>query len=240
MTYEEKAMSSVHIPYETQDIKWFEYEQRWKIKCVELLNHYVASGVRNGTKVFDFGCGRGEFLNLLMGNGYKAEGGDFDPNCVKLSSRFAPSILLSDSELDRFINSNAYDVVCAIHVLEHLRDPTSAVENFKKMTRRYLLLAVPNLQSTAYICLRRSYPANEGHISGWDYPHFENFLRRICHLDIIEMTGDTVPFTTKLSKVDVALEKLLGRSVIRKLENGPLLRRFPYLSHSILALCKIN
>jgi SAM-dependent methyltransferase len=233
-------MSSVHIPYQAEDSKWFEYEQQWKVATLNLLNRHIPSAERGSMKVLDFGCGRGELLNLLSQHHYTPEGADFDGNCVDLSSKFAPTKLLADTDLSKHFSEKRFDIVCALHVLEHLRNPTEVVEKFKKISRNYLLLVVPNLQSTAYLSLRSSYRANEGHVYGWDYAHFENFLSNICQLDVIEMTGDTVPFTTKISRVDRILHKVAGRSVIRKLEEGFMLKNFKFLSNSILALCKVK
>ena len=233
-------MRSVHITYETAENKWFEYEQLWKVAGLELLEKHVPQTSEGGISVLDFGSGRGEFLNLLKDAGYSCEGADFDADCVRLGSQYAPTHLLSELDLETAIPGNSFDVVSSFHVLEYVLNPSLAVHNFKRISRRYLLLVVPNLQSTNYICLRRTYEVNEGHAHGWDYPTFRNFLTNICGLDVLEMAPNVVPFTTKMYKLDTFLEKSLGRNVIRKWETGYLKRKFPYLSNSIMALCKLR
>jgi SAM-dependent methyltransferase len=233
-------MSSVHIPYETAPTKWFEYEQFWKVAGLELLAKYATPTKEGAVSVLDFGSGRGEFLKLLKDAGYICEGADFDPECVRLGSQYAPTRQLSEQDLETAIPEKSFDVVSSFHVLEHVLNPSLAVRNFKRISRRYLLLVVPNLQSTNYLCLRRTYEVNAGHAHGWDYPTFHNFLTNICGLDVLEMAPDVVPFTTKISRLDAFLERVLGRAVIRQWETGYLKRKFPYLSNSIMALCRVR
>lgn len=230
---------SVHIPYETQNNKWFDYEQQWKLAAMKVLDRYISPAQRPFTSVLDFGCGRGEFLKLLKDGGYPCTGTDFDEECVRLSTQIASTVRLADDQLDAYFKDESYDVVSAIHVLEHLQSPARTVMSLARISRKILLFVVPNLQSTAYLTLRgEPYKANEGHVCGWDYAHFRNFLTNICGLKIIVLEPDVVPFTTKLGKLDRLIERAVPRKAIARLETGLLLRRFRYLSNSIIALCE--
>jgi SAM-dependent methyltransferase len=234
-------MSSVHIPYETKKNKWFEYEQQWKVTCLNLLNNHVKEVDRGNTNVLDFGSGRGEFLQLLKDNGYPCQGVDFDPECVRLCSQITLSRLADEASLPKLFEDKSFDVVSCIHVLEHLRNPAELVGILSKISRQYLLLAVPNLQSTSMIVARgKPYTANEGHVCGWDHAHFRNFLENICELKILSFGHDLVPFTTKFSKIDQLVAKVLPERMLRNFEKGYLVKKFPYLSNTIIALCQNN
>jgi SAM-dependent methyltransferase len=231
-------MGSVHIPYRAGDGRWFEYEQQWKRTCLDLLNSHVPPDRRPLTRVLDFGSGRGEFLSLMKNEGYACEGADGDGECVRMCSEIAPTRVVTDATLSQVYEEASFDVACAIHVLEHVHDPAALVDRLMRLARRFLLLAVPNLHSSALIPLRgKPYTANGGHVCGWDFAHFRGFLTRICGLEILALLPDFVPFTTKFARLDRVARKTLPRAVIRRWETGPLLRWFPYLSNSIVALC---
>jgi len=234
-------MTSVHIPYETKSNKWFAYEQQWKTASLNLLNQHIKETDRTKTHILDFGSGRGEFLQLLKDDGYPCQGVDFDPECVRLCSQIAPSRLADEATLPTLFEDKSFDVVSCIHVLEHLRNPSELVATLAKISRKYLLLAVPNLQSTSMIVARgKPYTANEGHVCGWDHAHFQNFLTAICGLEVLGFGHDLVPFTTKFSKIDQLIENAIPDRVLRNLEKGFLVKRFPYLSNTIIALCQIK
>ena len=234
-------MASVHIPYETKLNKWFAYEQQWKVACIDLLNKHIKETDRNSTNVLDFGSGRGEFLQLLKDDGYLCQGVDFDPECVRLCSQIAPSRLANEVSLPVMFEDKSFDVVSCIHVLEHLRNPSELVATLANISREYLLLAVPNLQSTSMIVARGNpYAANEGHVCGWDYAHFHNFLENICGLEVLGFGHDLVPFTTKFSKIDQLVEKVVPDRILRNFERGYLVKQFPYLSNTIIALCRVK
>ena len=234
------AIASVHIPYEVSNTKWFEYEQQWKVASLELLNKYVPTSERAHTSVLDYGSGRGEFLQLLKDSGYRSEGVDFDPECVRLCSQIVPSMLADEASVASMFVEKSFDVISCIHVLEHMRNPSELVGMLAKISRQYLLLAVPNLQSTSMIVARgKPYTANLGHVCGWDYAHFRNFLEQICGLEILEFGHDLVPLTTKFAKIDRLVERIIPSRILRNFEKGVLVRRFPYLSNTIIAFCRV-
>jgi 2-polyprenyl-3-methyl-5-hydroxy-6-metoxy-1,4-benzoquinol methylase len=234
-------MTSVHIPYIIQNNKWFIYEQQWKIACINLLNKHITEEERSSTNILDFGSGRGEFLQLLKDNKYKCEGVDFDPECVNLCSKITHATLANETNLPTLYKEKSFDVVSCIHVLEHLRNPSELVKTLEKISRKYLILAVPNIQSTSMIVARgKPYTANEGHTCGWDHAHFQNFITNICDLEFIEYGFDLVPFTTKFSKIDQFVERVVPDKFLRNFEKGFSVNKFPFLSNTVIALCKVK
>ena len=125
-------------------------------------------------------------------------------------------------------------MVVALHVLEHLEKPATDVRVLARIARRFLVLAVPNLAVPWRVQLGRrlrNRHVNLGHVQGWDFPHFLNFAQSVCGLHVIRFEPDVVivPFVSSF------LHRLrVGRLV----EEQVLPKWFPFLSHSIIALCR--
>jgi SAM-dependent methyltransferase len=222
---------SEHIPYSTDqgEPRLFEYEDRWKIKAVELLQSVDAAGQR--LTVLDFGCGRGELLEKLRGARIDCVGVDFDPICVEMGAQFAPCYEASIDNVTEVLAGKRFDVVVALHVLEHLEYPKAAVERLAALSKRWLIFAVPNLATPVVLARKGIRPCNQGHYQGWDAGHFQNFLENKCGLRILRWMPDAVV----LPKVSA----LFGRLGIRRyFEYSFLPKRYPFLSVSLIVLCE--
>lgn len=80
-----------------------------------LLNHY------RGAAVWDLGCGRGEWLELLASNGFKARGVDIDEGMLAASTALGLSVEKGDAlESLKRLPDESVVVVSAFHLVEHL------------------------------------------------------------------------------------------------------------------------
>lgn len=207
-----------------------EYEMQFKIKALELLKSL--SPTPSSLRVLDFGCGRGEFMRMLAEAGIPCTGVDFDQNCVDLSSRWGPCFRASDATVTQTLAGKEFDVITAIHVLEHLENPKQTIEDLKKLRPKWMILAVPNLATVVGLSYKGIKPTNPGHCYGWDHGHFETFLQNRCGLHIERWIPDTV----LLPRVSRLAERLHCR---RWLEYTFLPKRFPFLSASLIVLCRV-
>lgn len=104
---------------------------------------------KSNPKVFDFGCGTGDFLQYIKSKGFIAEG--LEPNdkarniSVKKNIRVFNDIkILKKSEFN-----NKYDIITAWHVLEHVYDLNQTIKTFENMLsdNGLLIIALPNYDS---------------------------------------------------------------------------------------------
>lgn len=224
-----------HLPYQVDpgSCRFHRYEQLWKQTAFDLLEKNV--GPLAGWRHLDFGCGRGETMELAGKLGMDTHGTDIDPECLKLSSAFGTSHALDgDSPLRQF-GARSFDLVTCFHVLEHVPRPMETLADLARIARRRVLVAVPNLSAFHDLLRPRSkwdVPVNEGHLQSWDHAHFRNLAERHCGLRILAWGFDAVmlpPFTHWL-------ENLLGPRLAVAVETGLLKRLFPYASLSVIAL----
>ena len=86
-------MSIRHLPYQIDESasRFHYYENFWKRKSIELL---LKHSTGEGMTLLDYGCGRGETLQLASAAGFKAVGADVDPECVRIASKFGETCVL--------------------------------------------------------------------------------------------------------------------------------------------------
>ena len=77
-----------------------------------------------GTKeapALDIGCGRGEWLELLKGDGYVGQG--VDRNRIMVQQCLELGLTVVEADLVQFLrnqNSNSFGAITGFHVIEHL------------------------------------------------------------------------------------------------------------------------
>ncbi len=108
----------------------------------------MISGFKNGGNALDIGQGTGEFLNFLKGKGWKVTG--IEPN--EQARNFAKEHYEIESfgeEKLKDLPAGDFDLITMWHVLEHVPDLNSRMEEIKRLIDRQgiLLIAVPNLAS---------------------------------------------------------------------------------------------
>ncbi|HEU5126070.1 MAG TPA: class I SAM-dependent methyltransferase [Verrucomicrobiae bacterium] len=226
-------MSICHLPYTINEggNRNEYYENYWKRQGLALLSKHYNSKSKT---LLDYGCGRGECLELARVAGFKATGTDTDPECVRLGSRFGATCILDTSDPISQFGSKSFDVVTCFHVLEHVENPKQVLTVIANIARDYVVLAVPNLRYL-HRTFRRKFDiseVNEGHLQSWDHWHLLNLAERHCGLKLVEWGTDAtiLPFLSNWS------QKILGTKATISLETGLFRNFFPFHGISVLGL----
>ncbi len=115
------------IPYEEKPNRMYNNGKYWK-EYLQRVRHELTQYLPEKPTVIDVGCGEGHFIRdlaaLYAGNG-KFVG--FDPNTSSESGRgieFIPGYFDPEKDVQKF----APDLIIMRHVLEHLTEPTTFIE----------------------------------------------------------------------------------------------------------------
>jgi SAM-dependent methyltransferase len=170
----------------------------------------------------------------LVQDGIAATGLDADAHCVHHCQKVATAVHGDLRDIECIFDERSFDLVVASHVLEHLENPTDVVRSIAKITRQYLIVAVPNLGELANLKWRRDEPqmVNRGHKCGWDASHLKTFLAG-CGFETVCWQPDRVYLQRRLRPVAAVL------GIRRLLEDRLLPRLVPFQSHSLIVLCEL-
>lgn len=110
---------------------------------LELINSRQAKG-----SLLDIGCGTGEFLNVVQGDGWKVRG--IEPGDKARQSAIDNYKLdVRPEEALKQIEAGSMDVITMWHVLEHVPDLAGRLQELKSILKEkgLLIVAVPNRNS---------------------------------------------------------------------------------------------
>jgi len=107
---------------------------------VDLLKQYVV-----GRTVFDAGCGGGGFVDYLTGEGFRTVG--LEKHAVFLNvareRRFRGKFVQADLAQRLPFADKSFDTTICLDVLEHVADDAQTIRELARVTRRRLVIAVP-------------------------------------------------------------------------------------------------
>jgi len=96
--------------------------------------------------LLDVGCGTGYITNEFAKYFNFCVGCDLDMNRILLARKYignhAPLIVANAVKLP--FKDSSFDIVTAIEVVEHVIDINSLLEEFSRVSRKYVLITVPN------------------------------------------------------------------------------------------------
>lgn len=100
----------------------------------------IIKKITTSTSLLDYGCGDGAFLKFMQSNGYQCAG--FEPN---LDTNIK-DVVIAKHLIDV---KGQYDIITLWHVLEHISDPSAAMQKIKSLmtSEAKLVIAIPNYKS---------------------------------------------------------------------------------------------
>lgn len=142
--------------------------------------------ISDSHKILDVGCGDGFILKELIKrktNSFTV-GLDVSPNTLKFSRKLNPSARLIQADIYSLpFKENLFDLVINLQVLEHLEKPKKAIDELRRVTKRYCIIGVPyepffrmaNIVRLKYLFNLGNYP---DHINHWNKALLRRLLKK--------------------------------------------------------------
>lgn len=170
----EKALYGHEWVLNRRSVGWiFRHQARQRVR---LMKKYRTSG-----RILEVGCGTGEFLVAARNAG-------FDSTGVELSKPTADYVRLSCGipvhcgTLEEFHPDKGFDVIALFHVLEHMKDPYTLLQQAIKLASpdAIFLITVPNIESWSVKFLPRSWGVMyKDHLYYFSRTTLSGLLRRV-------------------------------------------------------------
>lgn len=148
--------------------------------------HIVRSTPKSAQTVLDYGCGSGEYLNLLAAQGYKAQ--LFGTDIIRPQGEGAE--VFKWLSLDDFdANGQQYDWITLSHVIEHLPAATQTIHRIRGCCCNHggLWLSTPNANSVLISTFR-------GHARDVDFPRHRQIYSKTMLTQLLSSAGFDVVF----------------------------------------------
>ncbi len=141
---------------------------------------------RKINSILDVGCGEGFTLNRLKqrGIGQILAGVEYSKTAIELGRKAYPDIkIIQGSIYELPYKNNSFDLVLCTEVLEHLDKPQDALKELIRVSKKYLIISVPNEPFFMLAQLIRgknwSRLGNDiEHIQHWTMFSFPKFVKR--------------------------------------------------------------
>lgn len=172
--------------HDSSNLRKYQSKNIFKRTALNLFFNSLLDLEFEGDVILDAGCGEGfGALNILSKYpDAKVFGVDLSGEAVAASRAIVPQMPTAVGDVTRLpFADKQFDVVVSLEVLEHLPQPELAVEMYKRLSRRYIFLSVPN--EPIFRTLRMlegsdllRWGDHPEHINHWNFISFPRFLQR--------------------------------------------------------------
>lgn len=179
-----------------------------------LINNFyktVASEIKklNVSSILDVGAGEGFTLEYLRTQaiGKSHEGIDFLKKAIDLGHKIHPDLTLKRASIYELpYKDNSFNLVLSTEVLEHLEDPEKGLKELVRVSKKYLLLSVPNEPIFMLSNLLRGKNVSRfgndiEHINHWSFLGFENFVKKNAGVKV-QIISRKYPFPWTMLLID--------------------------------------
>jgi methionine biosynthesis protein MetW len=183
-------------------VKDFE-NSRWRREDQKIcFRHKATLDLVNSGTVLDLGSGDGLLLSLFREKGIVGKGLDISEEGVSKAKTKGLDISVHDFSAKLPFSDGTFDTVIMLDLLEHLYDPEFLLKEARRVSKRAVIVGVPNFSSlpARIQTLLGHVPENnhpkKGHIYWFNYFVLRDMLNR-TDLSIVQMKTNTFLETRK-------------------------------------------
>lgn len=175
--------------------RWKKHKQQLEFRHRSAFE--MVFNLREVKNVLDLGCGDGVLIDLLKKKGINVVGADISSEAIVICKKKGHNVALIDLASSSLPFANkSFDLIFLLDVLEHLYSPEDFLKDVTELSRRYLIISVPNFNSLAariQILLGRVPENNKpskGHIYWFNKKELEKMFKNM-NLTLIELKTNT-------------------------------------------------
>lgn len=180
------------------DVKQFE-NMRWRGEDQQIqFRHEAALDMIDSGTVLDLGSGDGLLLSLLRKKDVMGKGLDLSEEGVAKANARGLNTRVFDFRSNRLpFPDNSFDTVVMLDILEHLYDPQSLLNEAARVSKKNVIVGVPNFSSlpARLQTLIGRVPENnqpkKGHVFWFNLPVLSN-LFSCAELSLVKLESNTV------------------------------------------------
>jgi len=165
-------------------VKNFENNRWTNINQKGFFRHSSILGLVKEKNVLDIGCGDGLLLIALREKGVKGVGVDVSDVAIKkCREKGLEAVLMDVNDSHIPFPDKFFDLVILSDVLEHLYDPSSLLQEAKRLSGK-ILISVPNFNSLParlqmlFGKIPENNGPNKGHVYWFNYSVLKNMLEK--------------------------------------------------------------
>jgi len=136
--------------------------------------------------ILDAGCGEGFTMEKLLKSAVckKIEGVEYSKDAILLGKKLFPKLTFKQaSAYELPYKDNSFDLVICTEVLEHLEEPTKAFKEMLRVSKKYLIISVPNEPFFMLSNFLRGknlsrFGNDKGHINHWSVLTLKKYLEK--------------------------------------------------------------
>lgn len=200
-----------------EDSRWTSFRQSVEFR------HTAALGLIKEGTVLDIGCGDGLFMNMLRTKGIKSVGVDISDEAVRACTAQGLSAeVVTSAHLLPFPDAS-FEYVVMLDVLEHVYDPALFLAEAKRVSKRYIVIGVPNFSSlpariqTLFGCVPENNRPKKGHIYWFNHPVLMSMAKQAALTPGRLKMNTFSPFTTLGNYVTALWPNLFALSFVLEL-----------------------
>jgi len=176
-------------PFRNPGAEWYERDERYAginanpYSQVNRHQKFVLARVENkiGPKrLFDIGCGSGNFLAFAKRRGFQVTGIDFDSNAVRAAREGFGLDRVEQTDLINYRNAHPeaeFELVTFFDVFEHIDNHREFLAAVKKLVVKdgYITMSMPHRRGARFLM---PYDLPPRHLTRWDEASLAGILRR--------------------------------------------------------------
>ncbi len=215
-------------PFKNPGSAWCERDERYKGANLfpplsPTWNHRQTLARLNPLvgKVFDVGCGTGNFLGWAQTRGWETAGLDFDRNAIKTARTVFRLAHVELGTLAEYISRHLqdkekYDLVTFFDVFEHLDNHRPFLDGVKYLLKPggFIALSLPNRLGSRWL---QPYDLPPRHLTRWDKKSLADFLTR-CGFSVTYLKNVPATYFFIVMKLRFRFQKYFSFNLVRTIE----------------------